>query len=153
VFEQLNAPGFTLLSPPLASIYALGSTTGVVVHLGARRTTSIFVVVDSIVRWDACVSVDVGQEDCRERFLELLMEDEGLDNELRVAFLDGRDEPWQAGVKEEWVAQISDKIWAEYLADDVQVPLAGEGLASGLILSATAAQNGEDEGGFDIAKK
>ena len=151
VFEDLNAPGLTLLSPPLAAIYALGSTTGIVVHLGARRTTSIFVVLDSIVRWDACVTVDVGEQDCRENFLELLMQDAALDQELRGAVLEGSD--WSEGEKEKWIAQIADKIWEEYLTEDVQIPLAGEGLASGAILGATTAQAGEDEGGFDIAKK
>ena len=142
-FEVLNVPGFSLLPLPLASLFALNATTGLILHIG-RHTSSVWVVVDSVVRWDACVSVDVGQEQCERALEGLLMSDPSLDAELKKAVGEG----WQDEQKAKLVREVCDVIWKECLGEDVEVPFVSGG--KGAVVGPTEQ---EDEEQFDVAKK
>ncbi|WVQ79991.1 hypothetical protein IAT38_002092 [Cryptococcus sp. DSM 104549] len=83
-FESLNTPQFSIIPSPLAGLFALNAVTGLVVSIG-RNESSVFVVTDSIVRWECSATADVGEADCEEWFEGLLMEDLFLEQELKTA--------------------------------------------------------------------
>ncbi|RXK39886.1 hypothetical protein M231_02820 [Tremella mesenterica] len=143
-FERLNVPGFSLLPSPLATLFALGATTGLVLHVG-RKSSSAWVVVDSVVRCDACASIPVGQEDCEIAFLRLLMSDEKLEQELRSVI---GEERFNTEGKEKYVKEVCQVVWKECLTDDIEIPVAGGG--KGFVVGPTEE---EEEEQFDVARK
>ena len=146
VFERLNVPGFSIVPSPLAAIFALGVTTGILLHI-SRTTSEISIIVDSVVRWECCVSVQVGQADCEAWFEGLLMGDEALDKELRLA---AEVESWEGGRKGRLVKELAEVVFSECTGDDVEIPTARVG-SSAFVVATLAPQ--EDEGTFDVAKK
>ncbi|ORY26139.1 putative RNA polymerase II transcription factor [Naematelia encephala] len=99
-FEGLNVPGLSILPTPLAALYALGQTTGIVLHVGPR-SSQISIVVDSVVRPECSTIVDVGSLDCEE-FFEGLLKDDLKD------------------LTEEEIKQLSKALYEE----DVEIPAA-----------------------------
>jgi len=145
-FERLNVPAFSILPSPLAAIFALGTTTGIVLHV-TRETSEVSIIVDSVVRWDCCVTVQVGHGDCLSWFEGLLLADAGLDRELKqVAGV----ETWEEGRKERLVKELVEVVWRECTGDDTEIPNAKTG-SNTLVVANSVPQ--EDEGTFDVAKK
>ncbi|WWC69925.1 uncharacterized protein I206_103869 [Kwoniella pini CBS 10737] len=149
-FETLNTPVFSLLPSPIASLYALGATTGIIVHVGSTET-SIFVITDSVVRWECSTTVQVGELDC-QAFLEgLLLEDEFLDKELKAA--SGKEE-LSTDEKLKLVKEVSNVVWNECTGEDLEVPLYKGGnkvVTSGAGTGVVGAEKEDDS--FDVAKK
>lgn len=145
-FERIKVTVFSILPSPLAAMFALGATTGIVLHV-SRYTSEISIIVDSIVRWECCVSVQVGQADCEAWFARLLMGDEDLDRELRQAAEVG---DWELGQKERMVKELAGVVWRDCTGDDIEIPIAKVG--SKKFVKATAAVQ-DDEGDFDVARK
>ncbi|WVR06768.1 hypothetical protein IAU60_003803 [Kwoniella sp. DSM 27419] len=143
-FETLNAPLFSLLPSPLASLYALGATTGIVIHVG-RYESTIFIVTDSVVRWECSTVVEVGEGDCVEWFERLLMEDEALDQELKAV---AENPDLDSEEKRKFVREVAEVVWRECTGDDIEVPFKGGNQNSAMLLPAD-----KEEESFDVAKK
>ncbi|KAL7409907.1 actin-domain-containing protein [Mrakia frigida] len=73
LFERLNLPAISLLSRPLASLYAMNSTTGVVIDVGYESTT-VSPVSDSTVYTNGVVEVPLGIRHCEAYMAKLLAE-------------------------------------------------------------------------------
>ena len=136
----------SILPSPLAAMFALGATTGIVLHV-SRYTSEISIIVDSVVRWECCVTVHVGQADCEAWFEQLLMGDDGLDKELRQAAEVG---DWKGGQKERLVKELAEVVWRDCTGDDVEIPMAKVG-SKNSVKAALAVQ--DDVGEFDVARK
>ncbi|WWD17038.1 hypothetical protein CI109_101475 [Kwoniella shandongensis] len=145
-FEGLNVPIFSILPSPLASLFALGATTGIVIHVG-RHESSIFVITDSVVRWECSTTALVGEADCEEWFERLLMRDEALAKELRLAT---EKETLDEEEKRKLVKEIASVVWNECTGDDIEVPAAK--VESGAVVISTLGTEKEDDA-FDVAKK
>jgi actin-related protein 9 len=145
-FEQLNVPGFSVLPNPLASLFALNATTGIILHIG-RTTSEVSIIVDSLVRWECSTTVEIGQEDCEAWFIDLLNRDESLETELRAAVGEG----WDEATKQRLVREVAEFVWKECTGDDIEVPPAQ--VASKAFVAATQPAPEGDEGDFDVAKK
>jgi actin-related protein 9 len=144
-FEELNVPALSILPASLAGLYALGATTGIILHIGRDRS-EITVVTDSIIRWECSTTVQVGYADCEVFLEDLLTKDADLDKNLQVNM--GGDGTWEAGQKEKMIKEISNIIWTECTGDDLEVPPAEAGQRA---IAAVAAQQEDDS--FDVAKK
>lgn len=139
-------PAFSILPPSLAALFALGQTTGVIVHIGYEKTY-INVIVDSILREECSAVVEVGKKYCEEHFVDLLSRDSGLEKELRTAIGKG-DAAWAAGEKEKYIAEVAAFVWGECTdGDDIEV--VG---ASGQKVALPGKEEEEDSA-FDVAKK
>jgi len=145
-FEDLHVPAFTILPAPLASLFALGATTGIVLHIGRDRS-EVSIVTDSIIRWECSTTVEVGYGDCEVWFEDLLMKDADLDKNLQMNL--GGDGTWEAGQKEKMVKEVAKVIWTECTGDDLEIPPAEAGSKA---IAAVTAQAQEDDS-FDVAKK
>ncbi|WVQ99706.1 hypothetical protein IAU59_006847 [Kwoniella sp. CBS 9459] len=143
-FESLNTPILSILPSPLASIYALGATSGLILHVGWEESY-VFVVTDSVVRWECSTTIQVGEKDCQEFLENLLLQDEFLDGELKAASekaeLSGEE-------KRKYVREVSEVLWRECTGDDVEVPLKG-----GKKKGAIASEPDKEDESFDVAKK
>jgi actin-related protein 9 len=144
-FENLNTPQLSLLPTPLATLFGLNSTTGVVLHVG-RTSSEAIVVTDSIVRWETATTVDVGEADCEEWLESLLIKDTALDQELKAA---AGVEFWAPGQKEKLVREVREFIFAECTGDDIEVPEAKNGQKSVVVVNIKP----QEEEAFDVAKK
>jgi actin-related protein 9 len=144
-FEQLNVPGFSVMPSPLASLFALNATTGIILHV-SRTTSEVAIIVDSQVRWECSTTVEIGQEDCEKWFVRLLMEDSALERELQAA----AGESWE-GAKEKLVKEVADFVWRECTGEDIEVPPAQ--IASKAFVAAAAVTTETEEADFDVAKK
>ncbi|KAL7418579.1 Actin-like protein arp9 [Cryptotrichosporon argae] len=140
-FEKLNLPAFSLLCAPLAALFALNTTTGIVVHVG-HETTTVSVVVDAIARECGAV-VELGRRDVEAAFARALAADDAVDAELRLAA--GAAE-WTPGQKDALVTELVGAVIAE-CGDDIDIPLAQAGAA--VVLPPLPAE----EDAFDVAKK
>jgi actin-related protein 9 len=145
-FEDLSVPALSILPAPLASLYAVGATTGIVLHVGRDRS-EIAVVTDSVIRWECSTTVEVGHGDCEVWLEDLLMKDQDLDKNLQMNM--GGDGTWEAGQKEKMIKEVANVIWTECTGDDLEVPPAEAGSKA---IAAVAAQAQEDDS-FDVAKK
>lgn len=155
------------MPPSLAAIFALGQTTGVIIHIGRSRTI-VNVIIDSILREECSTTVPLGTQHCEEDFLDLLMGDAQLDKELRMVLgtpgpmvtpaeptEEGEaqasvvpKESWEEGEKEKYVRELAEFVWKECtLGEDLE------------IVNATGAKSvipgkeGEEDSSFDVAKK
>lgn len=145
-FERLNVPAFALLPSSLAALFALGQTTGIIVHIGYERTF-ISIIIDSVLREECSAVVEVGKKHCEEHFVKLLLADAGLDKELR-SVLEKGDAAWQAGEKEKYVQEVADFVWKECMdGDDIEVV----GATGAKV--ALPGKEVEDDSSFDVAKK
>ena len=144
VFEKLNVPGLTILSLPLAALYALGATSGIIIQIGYHQST-ISIITESIVRDECTTVIPIGVAHCLESMEKLLMTDSGLDKELRVARGSGDAEPWESGEKERLVKQLVQVLWKE-CAVDIEAPT-----STGEVMHKP--QEAEPEETFDVAKK
>lgn len=146
-FEELNVPALSVLPTPLASIYALGATSGIVLHIGRDRS-EVAVVTDSVIRWECTTTVQVGYGDCETWFEDLLMKDEELDKSLKAAA--SVEDSWGEGQKAKLVKEVAGVIWTECTGEDLEVtPADGAAKAQ----AALAAPVPEDDSSFDVAKK
>jgi actin-related protein 9 len=145
VFETLNAPQLSMIPAPLATLFGLNSTTGVVLHVG-RHTSQAVVVTESVVRWETATSVDLGEADCEEFLEGLLLQDAPLDKELKTA---AEVESWAPGQKEKLVREVREFIFAECTSGDIEVPENKAGHKSVVVVAAKP----QEEEGFDVAKK
>jgi len=145
-FEDLSVPALSILPASLASLYAVGATTGIVLHVGRDRS-EIAVVTDSVIRWECSTTVDVGYGDCEAWFEDLLMKDPDLDKNLQMNM--GGDGSWEVGQKEKLIKEVANFIWTECTGDDLEVPPAEDGSKA---IAAVTAQAQEDDS-FDVAKK
>ncbi|KAK6909760.1 hypothetical protein I203_103782 [Kwoniella mangroviensis CBS 8507] len=149
-FETLNTPAFSLIPSPLASIYALGATSGIIVHVSSVET-SIFIITDSVVRWECSTTVQVGELDCRQFLEDLLSEDELLDNELKVA---SGKEDLSIQEKKKLVREVTQVVWNECTGDDLEVPFLKTGNRSIVVGNPSGVVGAEKEDdSFDVAKK
>ncbi|WWC89023.1 uncharacterized protein L201_003941 [Kwoniella dendrophila CBS 6074] len=154
-FEVLNTPVFSLIPSPLASLYALGATSGMIIHVGAEET-SVFVVTDSIVRWECSTTVKIGELHCRKFLEDLLLEDELLDKELNSI-----KEGLTKEEKLTYIKEISDFVWTECTGDDLEVPFLKSGNKSIVSSNLTGIGGGgtgvvgaeKEDDSFDVAKK
>ncbi|KAK8864654.1 hypothetical protein IAR55_001904 [Kwoniella newhampshirensis] len=145
-FEGLNVPIFSILPSPLASLFALGATTGIIIHIG-RHESSISVVTESVVRWECSTTAPVGEAVCEDWFERLLLQDEALAKELKTAT--GKD-ALEDEEKRKLVKEIASVVWNECTGDDIEVPAAKVG--SGAVVISTLGAEKEDDA-FDVAKK
>ncbi|ODN72814.1 hypothetical protein L202_08247 [Cryptococcus amylolentus CBS 6039] len=143
-FETINSPMFSILPAPLAGLFALGATTGIVIYIGPSES-SVFLVTDSIVRWECTTTADVGRLDCEAFFEGLLMEDEDLDKELKAA---AGKESLQGEEKRKLVKEVAEFVWKECTGPDIEVPALDSRAAEAI----RGVQEEEDES-FDVAKK
>jgi actin-related protein 9 len=148
-FEQLNVPAFSILPAPLAALFALGATTGILLNLGRDRS-EITVIIDSVVRYECSTTVMVGQADCESAFERLLMGDEALDKELKIESGLEAGSAWDQGQKEKLVKEICEVIWRECTGEDIEIPAAT--VASKAFIAAATQPDQEDDT-FDVAKK
>lgn len=149
-FEQLNVPALSILSSPLSSLFALGATTGIVLHIG-HDSSEVFVVADSVVRWQCSTTVGVGKAHCEEWFEALLMADPVVERELRHAVGLGDTLAWDLGRKEKLIRELAETVWRDCTGDDLEIPPTPAG--SKALAVAKAAPEKEDEEAFDVAKK
>lgn len=70
-FERLNFPAVQLIARPVASLFAMGAVTGVVVDVGLERTT-VTPVVDTVVHQPGVVEVALGAADLERHLVEIL---------------------------------------------------------------------------------
>lgn len=145
--EELNVPAFSILPAPLATTYALGATSGIVLHIGRDRS-EVAIVTDSVIRWECSTTVEVGYGDCEEWLEELLMKDEDLEQSLKAAA--GEGGLTDRSHKERLVKEVARVIWTECTGDDLEVVPADGGAKA---QAALAAQVPEDDSSFDVAKK
>jgi actin-related protein 9 len=131
----------------LASLFALGATSGIVLHVGRDRS-EITIVTDSVIRWECSTTVQVGYGDCEVWLEDLLMKDTDLDKNLQMNL--GGDGTWEAGQKERLVKEVANVIWTECTGEDLEVPPAEAGTKA---LAAVTASAQEDDSSFDVAKK
>ncbi|WVF71159.1 hypothetical protein IAT40_005957 [Kwoniella sp. CBS 6097] len=143
-FESLNTPILSVLPSPLASIYALGATSGLILHVGWEESY-VFVVTDSVVRWECSTTVQVGEKDCQEFLERLLLDDEFLYGELKAA---SEKAELSSEEKKKLVKEVSEVLWRECTGDDVEVPLKG-----GKKKGAIASEPDKEDESFDVAKK
>jgi actin-related protein 9 len=145
-FESLNVPGLSLLPSPLASLFALNATTGVVVHVG-QTSCEIVAVTDSVVRWETATTVGVGMADCQQWLEGLLMEDESLDSQLRnLGGGKGGTEEWKTSTRRrDLVREVASVVFEECGGDDVEITPAGGKQAVAAVIA--------EEDDFDVAKK
>lgn len=136
---------FSILPAPLAGLFALGATTGIVIYVG-HEESSAFVITDSIVRWECTTSVQIGQADCEYHFEQLLFEDDLLDQELKTA---AGNELLDQEEKRKLVKEVASFVWTECTGDDIEVP----GLNAKAAIVIGAAQTSGEEETFDVAKK
>ncbi|WRT66639.1 uncharacterized protein IL334_003598 [Kwoniella shivajii] len=153
-FESLNTPVFSIIPSPLASLYALGSTTGIVIHIG-RNESTIFVITDSVVRWECSTTVNVGEADCEDFFRDLLMEDELLEQELKSA---SEKAELTSEEKKKLVKEVAEFVWKECTGDDIEIPIyksGNRGMTGGLAggTGAGAGAGDKEDDSFDVAKK
>lgn len=144
-FENLNVPQLSMLPSPLAALFGLNASTGVVLHIG-RNSSEAIVVTDYVVRWETATSVNIGEADCESHLEKLLLKDEALDKELKAA---AEVDSWSAGQKEKLVKEIREFIFAECTGDDIEVPQAKTG-AKSVVVDVVKPQ---EEEAFDVAKK
>ncbi len=115
-FERLNTPAFAILDAPATAVYGVNAagSTGLVVHLGRRRT-EVAVVVDSLVRHELASHADVGEEDCIEHLAGLLLADASLPGVLPTG------EAATAGPQRKKATQqtISSRAWIEETAREM----------------------------------
>lgn len=71
LFERLNLPAISLVSRPLAALYAMNSITGVVVDVGLEATT-VSPVSDSTVFTNGVIEVPLGVKHCEAYMASLL---------------------------------------------------------------------------------
>ncbi|EKC98993.1 RNA polymerase II transcription factor [Trichosporon asahii var. asahii CBS 8904] len=146
-FENLNVPQLAVLPSPLASLFAMNAVSGAVLHIG-REASEVNIVYDSIVRWEATATVDVGEVDCERHLEKLLLADEKLDKELKsVAGV----ESFAPGQKEQYVKEIREFIFAECVGDDIEVPIAKTAVKAAVVTSNKKPE--EEDDAFDVAKK
>ena len=143
-FESLNVPALSILPAPLASLFALNATTGLVLHVG-YDTSEISVVVDSVIRYECCVTASVGMKHCYAAFEGLLRADQRLQASLRAAKGDVTPEEMAGLIKD-----VAETVWRECTGDEVEVPMAKGG--SDTLVTGTANVDLEEET-FDVAKK
>lgn len=146
-FEELNVPALSIIPASLASTYALGSTSGIILNVGRSRS-EISIITDSLIRWECNTTVQVGYEDCEEWFEDLLMSDLDLEKSLKLA--SGSGEMLEDGEKRRLVKEVTKVIWNECTGDDLEVTPSGGGAK---VQAALAAQVQDDDSSFDIAKK
>lgn len=142
-FEKLNTPSFALLPPSFAAIFALGQTTGIIVHVG-YETTIVNIIVDSIIREECSTTIELGVKHAERRFKELLRDDKSLDRELKSVL--GK-EGFEEGEKARYIDELAHFVWEECtLGDDLEIVTATGGK------SVVLGKEGEDDS-FDVAKK
>lgn len=147
LFENLNVPQLAVLPSPLAALFAMNAVSGAVLHIG-RETSEVNIVYDSIVRWEATATVDVGEADCERHLEKLLLADEKLDKELKsVAGV----ESFAPGQKEQYVKEIREFIFAECVGDDIEVPVAKTAVKAAIVTANKKPE--EEDDAFDVAKK
>jgi actin-related protein 9 len=73
-FERLNLPAIALIPRSLASLYAVGSTTGICVDIGYKSST-ITPVVDTVIYSHTIVEVKMGLKHCEAYLAKLLAQD------------------------------------------------------------------------------
>ncbi|KAA1076291.1 hypothetical protein PGT21_001448 [Puccinia graminis f. sp. tritici] len=71
-FENLQAPALFLGESPLLQILACNSTSGITIDIGARSTLIGF-VSDSIVLDQSCHFYPIGEQDCDDYLISLLL--------------------------------------------------------------------------------
>ena len=138
-------PALSILPLPTASLFALGATTGIILHVGTL-SSEVFVVTDSVVRWECSTTIDIGSQHCQDWLERLLMDDQALDQALGMASGKG-DEPWGQGEKDKLVKEVRAAVWKDCL-DDIEIQTATG--ARAMIAGVTTE---EDDDSFDVAKK
>lgn len=146
-FEELNVPALSIVPASLATTYALGSTSGIILNVGRSRS-EITVITDSVIRWECSTTVQIGYGDCETWFEGLLLEDKDLDKVLREA--SGAGDMLEEEEKKKFVKEVANVIWTECTGDDLEVTPADGGAK---VQAALAAQVPEDDSSFDVAKK
>lgn len=106
--------------------------------------STVYVIIDSILRLECSRTVNLGSRDCEEFFRGLLMADQALDKELKAVA--GKEE-WAQGEKEGWVKKVEEVFWREAGVLGVEVPS-----ASGAKVAVVGTEE-EDEGAFDVTKR
>ncbi|ORX35635.1 RNA polymerase II transcription factor [Kockovaella imperatae] len=144
-FEELNVPGLTILSLPLASLYALGALSGIIIHIGAEQS-NVSIVTESIVRDECTTRIPIGLTHCLAHLERLLLIDFALDKELRMARGSGDSEPWSAGEKERLVKEVITVLWMEN-ASEIEAPT-----STGEVMHKVR-EEAETDDTFDVAKK
>ncbi|KAI8914484.1 actin family [Gorgonomyces haynaldii] len=86
LFEQLNIPMLYMIEQPLASIYACGVSTGVVIDIGHETTTFVPIFENTIVN-HAVVKIPLGGRDIEQYLATLLSQDPSLPKGVEFARL------------------------------------------------------------------
>jgi len=146
-FESLNCPAFHLMPSAVAAVFGVGLASGLNVHIG-RETTDITAVVDSVVRPEAAVRVNVGTQDCVNYLAEILSKDQTVQaslSDLARTVSDG-------AITEQSLKNLTIELADVVLKEDkprLLVPLAnGQTVPVG-----NEKDENDDEGVFDVAKE
>jgi actin-related protein 9 len=146
-FESLNCPAFHLMPSPVAAVFGVGIASGLNVHIG-RETTDITAVVDSVVRPEAAVRINVGTQDCVRYLAEILSKDQSVQaslSEIARTISSG-------DVTEQNLKDLTNELADAVLKEDkprLLVPLAnGQTVPVG-----NEKDENDDEGVFDVAKE
>ncbi|KZT53406.1 actin-like ATPase domain-containing protein [Calocera cornea HHB12733] len=132
-FERFNVPALCLVERPLAQLFAVNATTGVVVEIGREETTST-PVLDTIVQHAAVFRTRVGARDCEVYLAHLLSSSQSITQTLSPP-----EAPLSAEALWEQLLKLVQQLVRE---GHVRAPVEGE-----------AAERGEeeDEGLTDVA--
>ncbi|KZP01640.1 hypothetical protein CALVIDRAFT_532414 [Calocera viscosa TUFC12733] len=132
-FERFNVPALCLVERPLAQLFAVNATTGVVVEIGREETTST-PVLDTIVQHSAVFRTPVGSRDCEVWLAHLLSSSQSITQTLS---------PPEAPLSPETLWEQLLKLVQQLVRDGhVRAPIEGD-----------AGEHGEeeDEGLTDVA--
>jgi actin-related protein 9 len=132
---------------PVAAVFGVGIASGLNVHIG-RETTDITAVVDSVVRPEAAVRINVGTQDCVRYLAEILSKDQSVQaslSEIARTISSG-------DVTEQNLKDLTNELADAVLKEDkprLLVPLAnGQTVPVG-----NEKDENDDEGVFDVAKE
>jgi actin-related protein len=146
-FESLNCPAFHLMPSPVAAVFGVGIASGLNVHIG-RDATDITAVVDSVVRPEAAIRVNVGTQDCVTYLAEILSKDQAVQGSLKEV----GEAVFGGSVEEQNLKDLTFELAAAVLKEDkprLLVPLAnGQTVPVG-----NEKDENDDEGVFDVAKE
>ena len=131
----------------VAAVFGVGLASGLNVHIG-RETTDITAVVDSVVRPEAAVRVNVGTQDCVNYLAEILSKGQTVQaslSDLARTVSDG-------AITEQSLKNLTIELADVVLKEDkprLLVPLAnGQTVPVG-----NEKDENDDEGVFDVAKE
>ncbi|KAJ9111374.1 hypothetical protein QFC19_001142 [Naganishia cerealis] len=147
-FEALNCATFSVMPWPVASLFGVGSGTGMVVHIGGY-STEIAVVVDSTVRTDVGGCVNIGKEDCILHLADLLSKDDAIRNQITAGIRESSSETSSHTTADSVFRELACGILDDEDRGKIIIPLASGQKAA---IVGEDGEEEEEEGVLNVAK-